>query len=58
MEVFLVIGPLLGLWPVAALALAAHRSAAVRHWAPAGLGLWLGVAIVTTLWFGLLPLLR
>ena len=58
METFLVVGPLMGVWPVAALALAAHRSAMVRRWAPAGLGLWLATAVVTTLWLGLLPLLR
>lgn len=57
-QLFLVVGPLLGLWPVAVLALLAARLREVRRWTPAGLGLWLGVAVVTTLWFGLVPLLR
>ncbi|HEU5318137.1 MAG TPA: hypothetical protein VFX49_18635 [Chloroflexota bacterium] len=58
MELFLVIGPVLGLWPVAALALVAHRTAAVRRWTPAGLAVWLVVALTTMVWFGLAPLLR
>jgi hypothetical protein len=57
-QTFLVVGPVLGLWPVAVLAWLAHRTAGVRRWAPAGLGLWLAVAVVTMLWFGLLPLVR
>jgi len=57
-QVFLVVGPLLGLWPVAALAMLAARSPSVRRWAPAGLGLWLAVSVVSTLWLGLVPLLH
>ena len=57
-QLFLVLGPLLGLWPPAALSLVAAHSALVRGWTPGLLGLWLGCAATATVWFGLGPLLR
>ncbi|HEX2034907.1 MAG TPA: hypothetical protein VHS99_12035 [Chloroflexota bacterium] len=55
---FLVLGPFLGLLPVSALAaLAASRPYLAAH-LPWVLALWLVLAIATSSWFGLRPLLR
>jgi hypothetical protein len=58
MQLFLVVGPLLGLWPPASLSFVAAHSALMRGWAPWLLGLWLGCAATATVWFGLVSLLR
>ena len=58
MQLFLVVGPVLGLWPAALLCLVAAHSPHVRAWTPALLGLWLGSAAVATVWFGLVAVLR
>ncbi len=56
-QVFLVVGPLLGLLPAAALCLGAARYGEVPRRAPLALALWAASALVATLWFGLVPLL-
>ncbi len=56
-QVVLVAGPLLGLLPMAALALGAGRYQDVARRAPAAFGVWLALGVVTMLWFGLRPLL-
>ncbi|MBI3971169.1 MAG: hypothetical protein HY332_07745 [Chloroflexi bacterium] len=56
-QLLLVLGPLLGLWPLSALVIAAARSRAVARRVPPALGLW-GLAAVTALfWFGVRPLM-
>lgn len=57
-QLILVLAPLAGLIPVAALAFAAAQRRAVAARMPVALGLWLAVVAVTTAWFGLRPLLR
>jgi hypothetical protein len=53
LHLFLVIGPLLGLWPPAMLAFIAAHSPLVRRWALALLGLWLSCALVAVVGAGL-----
>ncbi|MGI8423915.1 MAG: hypothetical protein ACR2NO_07365 [Chloroflexota bacterium] len=57
-QLFLVVGPLLGLWPAALLSFVAARSPLVRRWTPASLRLWLGCGVISTVWFGVVPFLR
>lgn len=56
-QAFLVVGPLLGLLPVAMLCLAASRSPDVARRTPLTLLLWFLVACAAVAWFGLRPLL-
>jgi hypothetical protein len=57
-HLFLVLGPLCGLLPVALLAAGAARHPEVRHRAPVALGVWVIAAVAATCWFGLRPLLQ
>ena len=57
-QLFLVVGPLLGLWPPAALAFVAAHSDVVRRWTLGLLGLWLACAVVTTIVSGLASVMR
>jgi hypothetical protein len=57
-QLFLVLGPLLGLLPVSILALGAARYRDIARSAPAALGCWLLAAVAAAYWFGLRPLLR
>ena len=57
-QLLLVVGPLLGLWPPAALAFVAAHSPQVRRWTLALLGLWLASALAATVGFGFLSLFR
>jgi hypothetical protein len=56
-QTILVAGPLLGLGPMAALAYAASKYGAVARHARTCLACWALVAIATTAWLGLRPLL-
>ncbi|HET7770950.1 MAG TPA: hypothetical protein VFN74_19410 [Chloroflexota bacterium] len=61
-QLLLVVGPLLGLWPPAVLCYVAAQSPLVRRWTPLQLLVWFGSAVAATLAAGLyslfLPALR
>ena len=61
-QLLLVVGPLLGLWPPAMLCYVAAQSPLVRRWTPLQLLLWFCSAVAATLASGLysvfLPVLR
>ena len=56
-QLFLVLGPLLGLLPMSVLAYAAGRFLDVSRRALPAFGIWLACGTAATLWFGLRPLL-
>ena len=57
LQLFLVIGPFLGLVPVALLAHAAQRYADIARTAPIAFAIWLVTGAATTAWFALATLL-
>jgi phage shock protein PspC (stress-responsive transcriptional regulator) len=56
-QLFLVVGPLLGLLPMSLLAYASARFLDVSRRALPAFGIWLACGVLATVWFGLRPLL-
>ena len=56
-QMVLVLGPLFGLMPMSLLAYGSGRYLDVARRAPGAFAVWLVSCIVTTVWFGVLPLL-
>jgi len=55
-QMVLVLGPLFGLLPMSLLAYCSSRYLDVARRAPGAFAVWLVSCIVTTVWFGVLPL--